>query len=275
MADFDPIVAKNDATFKPLDALRAVLDSGLDAHAKLVATVLIRHADGAGACYPSLPRIMQQASLSRREVIYTLQSLECAGLIQVERRRGLPNLYRCTGCTSACGALVQDLHGSSACGAREGCTECTGSSACGAPKLPIRTDQLTDHLTAHPVGARKRRAREETDPRVHPILQAFHEAYVKRVGKEPTKTVLDWGRDGKRIRELPADYTTDDLTAAVARFFDAPGYISRNLRFADFIAALPRLLAGEPKAGRPRRTRYVESEQQRDYSDYFERGEEA
>ncbi|MEW6047004.1 MAG: hypothetical protein AB1609_11060 [Bacillota bacterium] len=99
---------------------------------------------------------------------------------------------------------------------------------------------------------------------------------MKRVGKEPTKTVLDYGRDGKRTRELPADYSTEDLTAAVARFFDpaTPGFISRNLRFADFLAALPRLLTGETKAGRPRRVRYVEGEQQRDYSDYFYNGEE-
>lgn len=271
MAASDCSIPQNASDFNALLALRAVLDSNLDAHAKLVAAVLIRHAGDSGECYPSLARIMQQASLSRREVIYTLQSLERVGLLQVERRPGLPNLYRCTTCTSAPYAPVHDMHGGGAPHAPGGCTTCTTTSAPHAPGNTHRNTQLNTQGNTHPVGARKRRARADTDPRVHPVLQAFHEAYTRRIGKEPTKTVLDYGRDGKRIRELPSDYTTGDLTAAVARFFDpaTPGFISKNLRFADFIAALPRLLTGER-----RRVRYVEGEQQRDYSDYFYNGEE-
>lgn len=263
----DPSIAENGATFKPLDALRAVLDSDLNAHCKLVALVLVKHANGTGECYPSLSRIVTQSSLSRRACQRALKALEAAGMVKVLRRQGVVNCYRCLLDTSAYQTLAPDRHGSGALQTRGSVPQTPPPVSDRHPNYPIERTQRTNHLTTYPVDARKRRARDETDPRVQPVLQAFHSAYVQCVGKEPTKTVLDYGRDGKRIRGLPGDYTAEDLTAAVGRFFDpaTPGFISKNLRFADFIEALPRLLRAQV---RTKRVFYVENEA-RDYDDYF------
>lgn len=263
----DPSIAENGATFKPLDALRAVLDSDLNAHCKLVALVLVKHANGTGECYPSLSRIVTQSSLSRRACQRALKALEAAGMVKVLRRQGVVNCYRCLLDTSAYQTLAPDRHGSGALQTRGSVPQTPPPVSDRHPELPKELTNEHAYLTAH-VGARKRRTRAETDPRVHPVLQAFRDAYVNRVGKEPTKTVLDWARDGKRIRELPADYTTEDLMAAVARFFDpaTPEFISKNLRFLDFITVLPRLLQTQARA---KRVLYVDGNA-RDYDDYFE-----
>lgn len=291
MADLS--VLQDTRAFNPLAALRAVLDSDLDANSKLVATVLIRHGGESGMCYPSLARIMAQSSLSRSAVKRAIRTLETAGVVAVTRPPGAVNQYCILVEPDVCESADSHETGfSQALGSHE--TRFSGNpdrfpqnlgrfsqnrpvGFDRTPEIPIGNNQLNTQRNTHLVGARKRRARGETDSRVQPILQAFREAYMNRVGKEPTRTVLDWARDGKRIRELPGDYTSEDLTAALVRFFDpaTPGFISRNLRFADFITALPRLLQSEPsKAERPRRVRYVESNERRDYSDYFCAGEE-
>ena len=90
---------------------------------------------------------------------------------------------------------------------------------------------------------RKRAADDEPDPRVQPVLRAFHDRFHARFGKRPTKRHLDFGRDGKRVRELPAEYTTEDLLAYIERFFrpDTPGWVSRDFTFDAFLLAIPKL----------------------------------
>jgi hypothetical protein len=71
--------------------------------------------------------------------------------------------------------------------------------------------------------------------------------FEKSLGKKPSKYVLDWRRDGKRLRELPADYTADQLIELVGKFFEAPGYVTKGFGFKDFLEAIPRLLKEEAR----------------------------
>jgi len=90
---------------------------------------------------------------------------------------------------------------------------------------------------------RKRAADDEPDPRVQPVLRAFYDCYTRRFGKPPTEVVLNFGRDGKRVKKLPPAYTTDELLEYIERFFrpDTPGWVTRDFSFQAFLQAIPRL----------------------------------
>src|SRR5690606_32024151 len=83
----------------------------------------------------------------------------------------------------------------------------------------------------------------KTDPRVRPVLTAFYDAYMSRFGKPPTEVVLNFGRDGKRVKKLPPAYTADELLEYIERFFrpDTPGWVTRDFSFQAFLQAIPRL----------------------------------
>jgi DNA-binding MarR family transcriptional regulator len=55
---------------------------------------LLRHADRAGYCFPGQDRLARLVGVSTRTIGRSLKTLEWAGLIRVERKRGRPNRYR-------------------------------------------------------------------------------------------------------------------------------------------------------------------------------------
>lgn len=89
---------------------------------------------------------------------------------------------------------------------------------------------------------RKRKDGEDPDPRVKPTLDHFYAKFKEKFGTPPTSQHLNFGRDGKRIRELPKDITTEVLTSAISRFFSSrDSYITRSYTFTDFIFSFPKL----------------------------------
>ena len=113
------------------------------------------------------------------------------------------------------------------------------------PNSTVHNQEEIDPPQTPPKGERRRKraADDEPDPRVQPVLRAFHDRFHARFEKRPTKRHLDFGRDGKRVRELPAEYTTEDLLAYIERFFrpDTPGWVSRDFTFDAFLLAIPKL----------------------------------
>ncbi len=90
---------------------------------KLVALALLDHWSRSRDTFPSLSRLAQWTSLSRRSVVTHLAALERAQAIRVTRTHGRANrydlgplltLHQCTSCTSAGDAPVQEMHGTSA-----------------------------------------------------------------------------------------------------------------------------------------------------------------
>lgn len=75
----------------PLQAIRAVFRAELTTQEKITLLALLDHFPD---CRPSLTRLSQWTSISRRRVIDQLQSLEERGIVTPERRRGMTNRYR-------------------------------------------------------------------------------------------------------------------------------------------------------------------------------------
>jgi DNA-binding transcriptional ArsR family regulator len=61
---------------------------------KLVLLALAEHADEAGHCWPSVPRMARMSGVSERTILRTLPEIEAAGLVDCERRSGRPTHYR-------------------------------------------------------------------------------------------------------------------------------------------------------------------------------------
>jgi DNA-binding transcriptional ArsR family regulator len=63
-------------------------------HAYAVLTVLKRHADVKGSCYPSVALIAGKLGLSTRQVTRAIKTLEAYNMVTVRRRRGQGSVYR-------------------------------------------------------------------------------------------------------------------------------------------------------------------------------------
>jgi len=81
-------------------------DESLSAHAKLVYMVICRFVNKKGQCWPSLKTIAAKASISERQVRYSLRELESKGYIKTETRSGKSSLFEII--TPAQGAGVRE-----------------------------------------------------------------------------------------------------------------------------------------------------------------------
>ncbi len=73
----------------------AVRDApGLTPYAKLVMYALASRADEHGKAWPAFPQLMQDTAIKTREALYTaIRAAEAAGVLVVERKRGVGNRY--------------------------------------------------------------------------------------------------------------------------------------------------------------------------------------
>lgn len=243
-------------------------------------------------------RLEAVTGMHRRHFADALQTLERLGIIWRDARHGRRTRYfvtltGATPVTSTDGGTSSGGGTSTAGGTATGSTGGTTTGTDGG----TRTDQITVQITdqsqylapsspsaasaqgskpPRPTRERAKKQEEAPDPRVRPVQEAFVAAFKEAVGHEPTPRHFTYGRAGKLIRELPASYTAEVLVAAVPRFFQAPGYVRRNLSFQAFIDALPRLVSGEvgrPAADRRRRAHIGPDRTEADYTDWF-RGSE-
>ncbi len=91
----DPIVAACPARWDVLAYLRAIRDSSLDAREKLIASVLALRTDGAGRCYPSVPRIASDAGMKdERAIRAAIAELALRGFVAINRKAGASNTYQ-------------------------------------------------------------------------------------------------------------------------------------------------------------------------------------
>lgn len=78
------------AGFNPLEALNALVlaHEKIGVNGFVVGVVLIQHADGAGECYPSIPRLVRLTRRSKNTVRAGIRELEETGWLHVDRTDG-------------------------------------------------------------------------------------------------------------------------------------------------------------------------------------------
>ncbi|WP_073167732.1 helix-turn-helix domain-containing protein [Desulfofundulus australicus] len=290
---------------------QVIRDSTISLPARALYAILWSYADREGFCWPGIKVLAQETGYTERGVIKLLQELIEKGAI-VKKRRGktLTNVYSVIGtvvpvsdrnCGSGhkesdrnCGSYHLEnevncsspvigtvVHSEVNCGSSENALPAYSGKASGEPIIPIKKPNENTNLnlkeTIVSVGRKKSSKSNPktttTDERVQPVLKRFFETFKEHVGVEPTKTAFDWGRDGKRVKQLPESYSVELLCECIERFFKAPGFVRRNCTFSDFLSALPRLLTGDYKnqeGGKQRaRTKWRPApEPSKDWSDW-------
>jgi DNA-binding transcriptional ArsR family regulator len=225
--------------------------------AKAVFALLFTYTNGSGICWPGVERLAQELGKSRRWVMYHLSELTRVGAIErVRRGKTLTNIYRlCGDVQNTAPVMCNILHSDVQNSVSQNASPPYSHAASEGRNIPEEHTSI-EHTSIIPCdksqGRRKKKTspKNETDNRVNPVLKAFHDEYVKHFGVKPTETVLNFGRDGRRIKKLPADYTTEMLMELIPRFFQAPGYIAKGYDFGVFIAAIPRLMKNETEGKR-------------------------
>ncbi|MBE3586235.1 MAG: helix-turn-helix domain-containing protein [Thermoanaerobacter sp.] len=238
--------------------------------AKGLYALLWSYADGNGTCWPGIKVLAEQMGCDTRTIRRLLTKLVDAGAITKKRRgKTLTNMYCLSDGTELSyhkeesdrtklsGVIGQNCHSDRTNLSLENASPPYSHAASGEPIIPIKRpiENTNFNFKATNVAEGKKKSSKSksdkttTDERVQPVLKHFYEKFKEHVGVEPTKQAFDWGRDGKRIKELPQSYTEELLTECIFKFFAAPGYIKRNCRFGDFLNALPRLLTGDYDEG--------------------------
>lgn len=238
---------------------REIFELGLSPYAIAVRVFLAAVANSDGESWYSLDRMQELLNMGRHSLVKAVKELEGRGLLAVRKGRSRKvNLYRLL-------PVVRDEH-------------CSGAdvvrTAHRSESRTVRRAHCKDGVAVRHGPANKNRERKirrtlarinplfpegslpegaaggkittpkGSDERVTPVLRKFHRCYVEHFNIEPPKAQLDWAREGKRIKDLPEDYTADLLITLIPAFFDSPGYVTRSYRFQDFIEAIPRLMKG-------------------------------
>lgn len=229
---------------------------------KLVLLVLADcHNDETGRCFPGLAYLSKVTGLTRRGIQKAINKLETAGIIHVQRGNGVSSTYQLpaspyadqrTTFTREPDAPVNEGRPTDEPCSPPGANVVHGRGECGSPKpeenqnrepennlngsfsersairktpelgsSPSSRSRKEGHTHArHHKG--KGNARDAADPRFHPIITQWHEAYHAETGEA---YILHGGRDGaalKRFLQSAASVTPDDFMerarAAWARY---------------------------------------------------------
>lgn len=175
-----------------------------------VYAVLCRRANREGCAWPSLSLLADDTGLGRATVKRSIPVLEQAGLLQVERGARKAdgsleaNRYRLVGRRRPAGlALGGGL---------------TMSPPVGSPRagggLTLTLEQDTENKTQ-----RTKKEPRPSDGRVRPFLERFNALHVEHVG---LPYAAQYGKDGKLIAALPAEYSLPVLERALVAFFTVP-----------------------------------------------------
>ncbi|MCY4500143.1 MAG: helix-turn-helix domain-containing protein [Alphaproteobacteria bacterium] len=87
-AGFLSVVPNPAPRFNRFQVERGLLASTLPPLARLVALVLLSHADRKGECFPGVPRLMSETGLARASVFRELRRLEAVGYVERRARYG-------------------------------------------------------------------------------------------------------------------------------------------------------------------------------------------
>lgn len=247
--------SKRSAKWQHFD--RVIRDPTISPAARLLYVILFTYADDAGKCWPSIDVLAKELGYSRSGVKKLLNELLEAGVVK-KRRRGkmLSNLYWLWGVMDTPVTITQKSDGHSSDLVMDTGVTTDGHSSdheliqltnpINRSNLNHATDVAGEKKKSFSVVGKKKKSppkqKEQADPRVQPVLTAFYQNFKSAVGKEPTPQAFDWARDGKRVRQLPADYDAELLGGLVEKFFKAPGFVVKQYSFKNFLDAIPKLL---------------------------------
>lgn len=159
-------------------------DKNLSAYAKLVFLVICRFASKDGHCWPSLKTLATKASISERQVRYSLRELERKRYIETESRPGKSSVFKIK--TPAGDAGVEDIPRQEVPPPRQ---DVPGSPAQGAAEQDLRTRTKNNYSEQ---------------------FLSFWEIYPRKEGK--AEAFKAWER------LLKEGYTPEQLTAAAQRY---------------------------------------------------------
>lgn len=215
---------------------REIFELGLSLYAIAVRVFLAAVANSDGESWYSLDSMQEILNMDRHSLVKAVKELEGRGLLAVREGRGRKvNLYQLLPvvCDAHCsvGDVVHSAYRSESGTGRHAHWK-DGVTVCHEPSSKNRERKTSRCLVrlnplfpggSLPEGAAggKIITPKGSDERVTPVLREFHRCYVEHFNIEPPKAQFDWAREGKRIKDLPEDYTADLLiTFQLGAFFD-------------------------------------------------------
>lgn len=193
--------------------------------AKLAYARLSQHAGKNGVAWPKRETLAAELGVTPRQIDRYLKELETHRLVEIERL-GLTKANRYRFRMHEWMSTFESTFMST--------QELTDTSSQESPDMstPIKRiieenqkkscDSPIVHRTPDPSSTAKRKLTQadpkDSDPRVKPFLSWFAEEHEKRFGAPYS---IHWGKDGKRIKELPPAFELPRLKDLATRFFES------------------------------------------------------